>query len=231
MKARLLIAIPPDKVDLALKEMLGKDWDNLTTSQLYSKAQDLKRAHRYDEARELFKSVSNRKDRGSQQWKRLADDELVYGLPLFQATQELMEAAEHRRKADLDKIEKLLREVIEKNKGNEARIAEAQKGLDTVAQLRAAMGMVDRSEIKSRVRTLQVAMVSRYVETAQAPSIDELKSMSPDLFAQADVNDFKIDPKTSDYSFEIVLKNTGASALVKGNLMRVTNDGVEFRER
>jgi hypothetical protein len=74
-------------------------------------------------------------------------------------------------------------------------------------------------------------MVSRYVDTAQAPSIEELKSMSPDLFAQADVNDFKLDQKTNDYSFELVLKNTGASALVKGNLLRVTNEGIEFKER
>ena len=230
MRERLIAVIPPDAADKALTEMLGKDWDNMTTSRLYSKAQELKRADHYDEAKELFKSVGARKDRGSQQWKRLADDELIYGLPLYQAQHELMAAAEHRRSADLKKIEALCRTVVEKNTGNEARTAEAQKCLDMVAQLKGAMGMVDRSEIKSRVRALQTAMAMQYMETARAPKLEELKSMSPDLFTQADIKDFKADDKSGDYSFEIVLKNNGASGRVKGNLMRAGGEGIEFKE-
>lgn len=230
MKARLLLAVPPDPADKALELMLGKDWDNMATGQLYSKAQDLKRLKRFDEARELYKSVASRKDRGSQQWKRLSDDELAYGLPLFQAQHELREAAEHRRKADLAKVEKLCREVLEKNPGNEARQAEANRCLDTVEQLKMAMGMVDREEIKSRVRTLQVAMVSHFMETAAAPSLDDLKRMAPQLASKsASIDGYKIDTNSNDYSFEIVLQN-GASASVKGNLMRVGDTGFVFRD-
>jgi hypothetical protein len=230
MRTRLLAVIPPEKADIALVEMLGKDWDNRTTADLYGKAQEFKRGKRFDEAKEIFKVVSARKDRGSQQWKRLADDELDFGLPMFEAHEELLAAAERRRPADLARIEKLYRYVLEKNKGNEARVAEAQRGLDTVQQLRSAMGMVDRSEIRSRVRSLQVAMASQFMETAQAPSLADLKMMAPSLFENADVNDFKMDPKSNDYSFEIVNKKTGFSAVVKGNMMRVGGEGLTFKE-
>ena len=220
MRDRLLAVIPPDKADIALVQMLGKDWDNRTTGDLYGKADDLKRAKRFDEAKEIFKVVAQRKDRGSQQWKRLADDELDFGLPMFEANQELIAAAEYRRQVDLDKIEKLYRRVLDKNKANEARVAEAQRGLDTVQQLRSAMGIVDPSEIKSHVRALQVAMVSQFMEVGQAPS----------LFANADVNNFKVDVKFNDYSFEIANKKTGFSALVKGNMMRLGGEELQFKE-
>ena len=231
MKRRLLAVIPPDPADVALEKMLGKDWDNRTTASLYSKAQELKRGKQYDEAKEMFKVVSARKDRGSQQWKRLADDELDFGLPMFQASQMLLAANDHHRPVDLDKVEALYRHVLEKNKGNEARTAEAQKGLDMVEQLRMATGMVNRSEIKSKIRTLQVAMASQYMEMAQPPTLEQLRAMAPSLFANAEIKDFKIDAKTNDYSFGIVNTRNGFSATVKGNLMQAGGEDVVFHEK
>ena len=229
MKQRLLRASPADEVDRSLDQLLGKDWDNLDTEKLYSRAQDLKRGKQFAEARQLLLVVAQRRDQGSKQWRRLAQDELDYGLPLFQAQQQLMAAAEQRRKVDVDGVETLCRGVLEKNKGNEARVAEAQRCLDTAQQLRSAMGMVDRSELRSRARALQAAMINFYMENGRGPSLEMLKTMDPQLFSAAEVRGYAYDDKTGDYGFELVATRTQASATVKGNFLKGLNSDVRFK--
>lgn len=228
MRIQLLEVIPIDEVDKKLNQLIGKDWDNFETEKLFNKAQELKREHQFAEAKRLFLIITKRTDKGSQQWKRLSDDELIFRLPLFQANYIVVEATTKRKQVPLEKVQKLYNQMLKDNRTDELRITKIQEAIDQLSFMKSMLGKAYQAALRSYIGRIQMAMMMHFAQWNKGPKFEDLKKLDSHLFRSVDMSEYKISDKGRQYTFVIKSKKTGAKAKVSGHFADRSGSEVIF---
>ncbi len=140
--------------------------DDPARRRTYDKAQTAKRVGEYDEARILFETVVASGTDPNDTLRLLAEDELRYGLPLFEAQQAFnilgrlsLPGQQGRREAALLRAENLFRQIQAENPSNVQRVTESQRALDQLIVVRGALANAMRASMLSRLSSLRIGMM------------------------------------------------------------------------
>lgn len=132
----------------------------------YDRAQEAKRVGQYAEARVLFEAVVASGTEPDDSLRLLAEDELRYGLPIFEAQQAFnilgaMSLPGHKteREEALSRAEHLFRQIQAENPSSVQRVSEAQLALDRLLIARGALANAMRAVMLSRVQSLRFALI------------------------------------------------------------------------
>jgi hypothetical protein len=143
---------------------------------LYDEAQSLKRSARYAEARSSFESIVASADDPRDTLRQLAEDELRYGLPVFEAQQSLnslgrmsMPGQQGNLEEALSRAENLYRQIQAENPSNVARVTQAQQALDNLIVTRSALANALRANTISQVYGLRMAMMEFMMMEGECP--------------------------------------------------------------
>ena len=143
---------------------------------LYDEAQSLKRSARYAEARSSFESIVASADDPMDTLRQLAEDELRYGLPVFEAQQSLnmlgrlsMPGQQGNREEALARAENLYRQIQAENPSDVARVTQAQRALDNLIVTRSALANAMRANAMSQVYGLRMAMMEFVMMEGECP--------------------------------------------------------------
>lgn len=140
--------------------------DDPARRRTYDEAQTAKRMGRYNEARLSFEAVVASGSSPEDTLRQLAEDELRYGLPVFEAQQAFnilgrlsLPGQRSRREQALSRAENLFRQIQAENPSNVQRVTEAQRALDSLIVARGALANAMRAAMLSRVSSLRFAMM------------------------------------------------------------------------
>jgi len=159
--------------------------DDPARRRIYDEAQSAKRAGRYDEARGHFEAVVESAASAEDALRLLAEDELRYGLPLFEAQQALnqlgrmsLPGQEGRRDASLARAENLYRQIQAENPSNVQRVMDAQRALDNLIVVRGAIRNAMRAQALSGLQSVRMAMMEFYMMEGECPDGKWVDGMS-----------------------------------------------------
>jgi hypothetical protein len=228
MKSQLIKVIPTDEVDKSLDKLIGKDWDNIKTEKLFNKAQELKRSHQFKESKRLFLMITKRTDKGSQQWNRLSQDELIFRLPLFHANYLVTEASTKRKQIPLDTVQKIYNQMLIDNKSDELRITKIQEAIDNVTMMKSMLGKAYQQALHSYIRNIQISIFMGYAETGKVPSYKELERYLGSILRSVEILEYKVIDTEKKFSFIIKSKKTNAKAKVSGHAEDRGNIDITF---
>ena len=158
--------------------------DDPARRRLYEAAQAAKRAARYPEARASFEALVASAEDPTDTLRRLAENELRYGLPLFEAQQSLntlghlsRPGQQKEREAALSRAENLYRQIQAENPSNVTRVTEAQHALDQLLVTRGAMANVMRAHAQIQLNGLRMGMMEFVMMTGECPNREQTLSL------------------------------------------------------
>ena len=132
---------------------------------LFDSAQQAKRARRFEDASDLFGRLAVSKSDESDGYSELAQDELRYGLPVFEAQQLLngvasvMGSPSSGNRGDLmARAEHLYRQIEAENVADPQRVAEAQRAIDQLLVSRKALANAVRVGMLSRASIIRLGL-------------------------------------------------------------------------
>ena len=144
--------------------------------QAFSAAQLAKRAGRYAEARMGFEAVVASSADPEDGLRSLAEDELRYGLPVYEAQQATNRFSRPghpnqtaERNTALSRAENLYRQIEAENPDVFDRIAEAQQAIDGVLVMREAMANALRANLMSRFASLRMKIAEYSMIEGRCP--------------------------------------------------------------
>lgn len=165
--------------------------------EIYSAAQADKRAGRYAEARAGFESVAATSPNPQNGLRRLAEDELRYGLPLSEAQQatNLMArlgqpSQQAEREAALTRAENLYRQIEAENQHNFDRIAQAQRAIDSLLVTRRAVANAQRANAQAQASSIRTESMEFSMMEGRCPDqafVSEALSRRPSGLALRDL--------------------------------------------
>ncbi len=134
--------------DESLAKLSSKDLSALPVKSIYQVGQRLKEARCYFDAMVAFQLVANRQEGDAGHFPKLAEQEIAYGLPMFEARQLSLDVSRLIRDksntsndltAHLNRIEQLYRQVLVENEGDLEHTTTAQRELDQHHHMRRAL--------------------------------------------------------------------------------------------
>ena len=150
--------------------------DDPARRRLYDEAQSLKRSARYAEARSSFESIVASADDPKDTLRQLAEDELRYGLPVFEAQQSLnalgrlsLPGQQGNREEALARAENLYRQIQAENPSSIPRVTQAQQALDNLIVTRSALANAMRANTMVQVQGLRMAMMEFAMMEGECP--------------------------------------------------------------
>ena len=134
-KIQALVIAPQPPLSASSQATGQSEVDNSQLRALYDKAQSEKRRFHYKRARILFEQVAAAPGSGSKRLRKLAKDELIYGLPVFEAKQWIVAMGKpfnspQQIKQAQENATNLYRQILAENSDNYQRTLEAQRALD-----------------------------------------------------------------------------------------------------
>jgi len=138
---------------------------------LFNEAQKLKRKHQFRSARALFgEVVANHQDKGDQ-IVSLSQDELIYGIPIFQADSLITSSASkdnfYAQMQAFEQSASLLREVLANNTSDMTRTLFINKKLDHLALSIPAMRQAIHATFKVSLHQTKMALIAHFADTYQ----------------------------------------------------------------
>lgn len=165
--------------------------DDPARRRTYDKAQAAKRVGEYDEARILFETVVASGTNPDDTLRLLAEDELRYGLPLFEAQQAFnilgrlsLPGQQGRREAALLRAENLFRQIQAENPSNVQRVTESQRALDQLIVIRGALSNAMRASMLSRLSSLRIGMMEFSVMEGGCPDQERMRDLISQMNAR-----------------------------------------------
>lgn len=150
--------------------------DDPARRKLYDEAQSLKRSARYAEARSSFESIVASAEDPKDTLRQLAEDELRYGLPVFEAQQSInmlgrlsMPGQQGNREEALARAENLYRQIQAENPSSVARVTQAQQALDNLIVVRSALSNAMRANTITQVQGVRMAMMEFLMMEGECP--------------------------------------------------------------
>jgi tetratricopeptide (TPR) repeat protein len=158
----------------------------------YEAAQIAKREGRYAEAQSAFEAVAASASDPDDPLRRLAEDELRYGLLVFEAQQALNTvgrvglsgSAAHSqagrdasREAALTRAENLYRQIQAENPYDVQRVTEAQRNLDSLLVARGALANAQRAMTLSRLQPLRMTLMEFIMSEGECPDERRVRSL------------------------------------------------------
>jgi hypothetical protein len=158
--------------------------DDPARKRTYDAAQAAKRAGRYAEARSSFEAVVASASDPADTLRQLAEDELRYGLPVFEAQQLVVSLGslslpgqQGTREKALARAENLYRQIQAENPSDVGRVQEAQRALDSVVVVRSALANAMRATALARVSSLRIAMIEYSMMEGVCPDRDLMQTL------------------------------------------------------
>lgn len=139
---------------------------------IYDKAQKLKRQYQYKDSRILFEQVAATTGKGSERLNTLAEDELKYGLTVFEAKQSMVAMGNGDANVISKSIrhaENLFRQILAENSDSLPRTQEAQAALDNLSVSRNALKNVLRAQTLMAANHVRMMMQEHYMMTGECP--------------------------------------------------------------
>ncbi len=149
-------------------QKMGKVWPLKRT---YRYGQKMKEQRCYFAATVAFQTVASADSEGDEAWKKLASEELIFGLPVFEAKQlslDLSSLLQDQSKGindingHLNRIEQLYRQVLVENEQSVAHIIEVQRLLDETHLTRRALMAVFESSTMASASPIRMTMEMKY---------------------------------------------------------------------
>lgn len=176
-----------DKLEARLLPLLLKPEPDATVDDpavraAYDKAESLKRQYQYNESRILFEQIVAATGPGAERLRRLAQDELRYGLTLFEARQGMVAMGRIGNEPGkvfqlMRRVENLLRQVVAENTGSFERTQEAQRYLDEVLVARNAYNNVLSATALSKMSNIRILLMQELNMTGKCPSEATLREL------------------------------------------------------
>jgi tetratricopeptide (TPR) repeat protein len=158
--------------------------DDPARRQTYDQAQAAKREGNYNEARILFETVVASSPGPNDTLRQLAEDELRYGLPLFEAQQAYnvlgrmsLPGQQGKREEALSRAENLFRQIQAENPSNVQRVTEAQRALDNLIVVRGALANAMRASMLTRLHSLRIAMMEYSMMEGGCPDRERMREL------------------------------------------------------
>jgi len=223
----LISANAPALDDSAALDKALADSAAIEAKDKYNEGINAKLANKFGDARIIFSNLADFPQPGTDQWSRLAADELRYGLPMHEAKYWLLKmgtvnAAQAPVDMYLGNAEKKLRQVIELNIDNPERIMKAQELLSQSAISRQAFNNVNKLDNRNKLTKLKISLALFFQDSGKWPDnrwlAQELETVLTDQGAPRKL--WKIHKYwNSDAGFYLILKNSddGSMLTMKAN--------------
>lgn len=160
---------------------------------LYDEAQKLKRKYQYNKSRILFEQVANADDEASERLAALAQDELKYGLTVFEAKQSVVSMGVMNGKnarvvsKKIQNAENLYRQILAENSDNLMRVQEAQSALDNLSVTRSALKNVSRAQTMMAAHGVKMVLEQAFMMEGECPDKKKLTRLSSRMHTEVDV--------------------------------------------
>lgn len=185
------------KLDLLRNARLADDVgleprsDDPARRRIYDEAQVEKRAGRYEAARMSFEAVVESGTGPNDALRQLAEDELRYGLPVFEAQQALnqlgrlsLPGQQDRREQALSRAENLYRQIQAENPSNVQRVTESQRALDNLIVMRGALANAMRASALAGLHSLRIGMLEYSMMEGECPDEKRVSELATDINAR-----------------------------------------------
>ncbi len=196
-------------------------------SDIFNQAQHLKRREEYNEARALFERVIELDQMKDSRWAEMADDEVRYGLPLFEAENLLLNntlKAPNVLASKMEQVEHLYRQILADNTGRPERVVEMNRRLDAISVSRKALKNSMKASAMSKVWPLKIMMVEHYMMYGEWPDKGTVEADLKRLTADIQLVEYIIEKedlsmivRDSVYDAEIKLRGNDRGIQVEMN--------------
>jgi ABC-type dipeptide/oligopeptide/nickel transport system ATPase subunit len=172
---------------------------------VYDEAQRLKRNYQYKKSRILFEQVAAENGEGSERLRLLAEDELRYGLTVFEARQWMVAMGSSGNPAEIadaiNKSENLYRQVLAENSDSLTRTQDAQAALDNLSVSRNALKNVLRAQTMIAAGSVRMMLQQQYMMTGECPSKKDVSRYASGMHTEVTIRSVKKSTKETRYSF------------------------------
>lgn len=142
------------------------------TLALYNEAQAQKRAGNIREARAMFEKVLETSSEEEWQWRKMAKEELRYGLPIFEAENLLLTGSSLEPMSidqNMKKVAHLYRQILADNTDIPKRVVDINARLDNLSLSRRSVSNAIRANAYARVTQLRVTLLEIYMMEGEWP--------------------------------------------------------------
>ncbi len=176
------------------------------TVQRFNRAQKYKRQGQFNEARASYELLVESALEGEQQWVSMANDELRYGLPMFEAQILSLSAGIelHMIVKNQQRVTHLYRQVLADNLGNPQRIITINARLDGLAVSRVALSRVMKHQSLANMSLLKMMLMERYSMQGEWPSRSSIEGMLERDLPHITISDYQL---ASGGTLRIVLED------------------------
>ncbi len=193
---------------LATRSATDDDASKSGPARLFDRAQELKRQEQLDEARVLFEQVIEQ-GAGSQ-WATMAEDELSYGLPIFEAEALLANNAMGEPDKVMRKMVEvghLYREILADNLDKPQRVMDINRRLDRVSLSIKHMNNAVRANAMSRAGALRMMLTESCMMDGAWPGRKRLEQLIQDSGVSYDIVRYQRDKGKDKGRGELVVND------------------------
>ena len=178
--------------------------NNKKLKAVYDKAQKLKRQYQYNKSRILFEQVAAATGEGSERLSKLAKDELIYGLTVFEARQSMVtmgSGGPNAISSSIRNAENLYRQILAENSDNLMRTQEAQSALDNLSVSRNALKNVLRAQTLMAASSVRMMMEQEYMMMGECPDKKKTSRYASSMHTDVTIKSVKKKGKETLYVF------------------------------
>jgi len=182
-------------------------------STIFNEAQRLKRKHNYHQARALFEEVIKHHQDKKSKTVKLARDELIYGIPMFQVTALQLDASNRDPiviRERFQTIDSLLREILANNNYNIERSITINQKLDEVSISLHALEKVMQTQALVGANNLRMLLLSEFAMNGQWPDKESLTQQINHYVQNMSLIDYQL----QDQKLHLILKDTRVDSTV-----------------
>jgi len=205
--------------------------DDPARRRTYDEAQTAKRLGQYAKARISFEAVVASSADPDDTLRQLAEDELRYGLPLFEAQQAFnilgrlsLPGHQSEREEALSRAENLFRQIQAENPSSVQRVTEAQRALDSLIVTRGALQNAMRASMLARVSSLRFAMMEFSMMEGECPDKERMRELISRMNVRVSLDEIVPD---GDRAKRYQLSEPDSRSRVE---IRCSDAGIEFVE-
>ncbi len=191
----------------------------------YDQAQELKRQEHFHKARVLFEKVVEESSKAERRWSQMAEDELRYGLPIFEADNLLLNNTlqdPSMLMQKMEKVEHLYRQILADNTDKPQRVIEINGRLDNASISRKALANALKANALSGAIPLRLMLQEYYMSMGKWPDETEITEQIIDyapnfslVSYQSNKEKLELVVKDNKYGAEIQLAGSGQGVTVQ----------------
>lgn len=194
------------------------------TTQRFSQAQEYKRQGQFNEARALYELLVESALEGEQQWASMANDELRYGLPMFEAQMLSLSAGIelHMIVENQQRVTHLYRQTLADNQSNPQRMMIINARLDDLAVSRVALARVVKHQSLANVSLLKMMLMERYSMQGEWPSRSSVEGVLERDLSNITISDYQLASGTlrivledNRYSNQIIVTGDNGQIMIR----------------